>query len=239
MSKQGIIPEIKEQALFIADAHYPHHGDAFLKILIKLENGEIKTPQLFLMGDIFDLLFGHNNYIQTFSKKAIELLQNISKTTEIIYLEGNHDFCLKEVFPNIKVYPREEQPIHFKLGEQDVYLSHGDKYETNFGYGLYSKLLRNRLLLTLLRPFEKLIINDRIAKLKKKKICKKFSNYQERFEAIAKHYPENSLIIEGHFHQSLVHKNYISLPSLACQNRLAMVKENKIIFTNKFTQSSS
>ena len=59
---------IKEQALFIADSHYPHHGDAFLDLLKKLERGEIETPQLFLMGDNFDLLFGHNDYIQTFSK---------------------------------------------------------------------------------------------------------------------------------------------------------------------------
>jgi len=87
------IPEIKEHALFIADAHYPHHGDAFLTLLNDLESKELKTPQLFLMGDIFDLLFGHNHYIQTFSTEAIERLQRLSKTMEIHYLEGNHDFC--------------------------------------------------------------------------------------------------------------------------------------------------
>ncbi|HHD79003.1 MAG TPA: UDP-2,3-diacylglucosamine diphosphatase, partial [Epsilonproteobacteria bacterium] len=31
---------IKENALFIADSHYPHHGNAFLKTLQKLESGE-------------------------------------------------------------------------------------------------------------------------------------------------------------------------------------------------------
>jgi len=235
MSKQGIVPKIKEQALFIADAHYPHHGDTFIQLLHKLEKGEIHTPQLFLMGDIFDLLFGHNDYIQSFSKDAIKLLQNLSEKLEIIYLEGNHDFCLKEVFPNIKVYSREAQPIRFKLREEDVYLSHGDKYETNFGYGLYSKLLRNKIILTLLQPFEKLIIDDRMKRLKKKKICKKFISYKERFNAIASHYPKDSLIIEGHFHQSLVHNNYISLPSLACQNSIAIVQNGKIIFSQKFT----
>ena len=45
--------EIKEGALFVADAHYPHHGDEFMQLLHKLENGEMTTPQLFLMGDIF------------------------------------------------------------------------------------------------------------------------------------------------------------------------------------------
>ena len=230
MSKQGIILEIKESALFIADAHYPHHGDTLLKLLQNIQNENIKTSQLFLMGDIFDLLFGHNEYIQTFSKEVIALLQELSKTLEIIYLEGNHDFCLKEVFPNIKVYPREEQPIHFKLNNQDVYLSHGDKYQTGFGYNLYSKILRSKTTLTLLAPFQKQIINDRIKKLKAKKICGDFKGYQKRFDAIRSHYPKDSLIIEGHFHQSLVHENYVSLPSLACQGKVGIIKNGEIVF---------
>jgi len=231
MPEQGIVPTIKENALFIADAHYPHHdNETFLTLLKEIHNQQIETPQLFLMGDIFDLLFGHNDYIKTFSEEAISLLQNISKTLEIIYLEGNHDFCLKELFPNIKVYIREEQPIHFQLNKQDVFLSHGDKYETGFGYDLYSKILRNKTLLIALRPFEKQIIDHRMKKLKVKKICGEFKGYQKRFDAIRGHYPKDSLIIEGHFHQSLMHENYISLPSLACQNSVAIVKNGKIVF---------
>jgi len=230
MPKQGVVPNIKEHALFIADAHYPHHGKNFLTLLQAIQNQNIKPPQLFLMGDIFDLLFGHNEYIKTFSEEAIARLQEISKTLEIIYLEGNHDFCLKELFPNIKVYGREEQPIHFQLNKQDVFLSHGDKYETGFGYDLYSKILRNRTTLTLLKPFEKQIIDHRMRKLEVKKICGEFKGYQKRFDAIRSHYSKNALIIEGHFHQSLVHKNYISLPSLACQKSVAIVKNGKIIF---------
>jgi len=230
MSKQGIVPEIKESALFVADAHYPHHSENFLTLLKNIQNKNIKTSQLFLMGDIFDLLFGHNDYIQTFSKEAIELLKELSEILEIIYLEGNHDFCLKEIFPNIKVYSRKEQPLHFKLNEQDVFLSHGDKYETGFGYGVYSKLLRNKILLKVLRPFEKAIINHRMNKLKSKKICGEFKGYQKRFDAIRSHYPKNVLIIEGHFHQSLVHENYVSLPSLACQDKVGIVKNEEIVF---------
>ena len=185
--------EIKQNALFVADAHYPHHGEAFLELLQQLKTKEISTPQLFLMGDIFDLLFGHNEYIQNFSKEAITLLQELSKELEIIYLEGNHDFCLKEIFPNIQVYSRAEQPLHFTLNQQDVYLSHGDKYETNFGYNLYSNVLRNKFTLTFLKTFEKQIIDDRMAKLKVKKICKPFVNYKKRFEKILAHYLKSLL----------------------------------------------
>jgi len=222
--------EIEENALFIADAHYPHHGNNFLEILEKLENKTIKTTQLFLIGDIFDLLFGYNNYIQTFSKEGITLLQKLSQNIEIIYLEGNHDFCLKEIFPDIKLYTREEQPVHFKLNNKNIYISHGDKYQTGLGYNLYSKILRNKTTLTLLKPFEKWIIDHRIKRLKRKKICGDFIEYKKRFNQIINNYPKNSLIIEGHFHQALFYKNYISLPSLACQGEVAIIENNELIF---------
>jgi len=221
---------IKEGALFIADAHYPHHGSDFLKILNQLQDNSKSPSQLFLMGDIFDLLFGHNEYIKTFSQEGITLLNKLSEKLEIIYLEGNHDFCLKEIFPNITVYSREEQPVKFNLNNQTVYLSHGDKYQTGLSYDLYSKFLRRKATLTLLRPFEKSIINHRIGKLKQKNICGDFTTYKRRFNSIRSHYPKKALIIEGHFHQGLTYKNYISLPSLACQRQVAIIKESSLVF---------
>ena len=166
--------EILENALFIADSHYPHHGDSFLKLLQKLENEELKTPQLFLMGDNFDLLFGYNDYIKTFSNEAITLLQQLSKKLEIHYFEGNHDFCLENIFSNMNVYSRDMQPIMFILGTKKVAISHGDKYVTGFGYDLYCSILRNKTTLTLLKPFEKTIIDYRMKKLSTKHICHEF-----------------------------------------------------------------
>jgi len=221
---------IKENALFIADTHYPHHGDEFLTVLKKIESGEIKTPQLFLMGDIFDLLFGYNEYIKTFSQEAIELLQKISRTLDIHYIEGNHDFCLQELFPYINVYSREEQPIKFRLNSQVVYLAHGDKYQTGFGYNFYSNILRKKSTLMLLKPFEKQIIDHRMQKLKIKKVCGSFKNYRERFDAIIEHYPKDTLIVEGHFHQGIKYKNYISLPSLVCQQSIGVIVNSKLTF---------
>ena len=221
---------IKENAIFIADSHYPHHGDDFLALLKKLEKKEIHTQQIFLMGDNFDLLFGYNNYIKTFSSEAIELLQKLSKTVEMHYFEGNHDFCLNEVFQDMRVYAREDQPVHFILGDTKVAISHGDKYETGFGYDLYCKILRNKTTLTLLRPFEKAIINHRMKKLSQKGICHHFDGFEKRVGDILKHYEDVDLVIEGHFHQSKVLGKYISLPSQACQHKVAVVEEGKLVF---------
>jgi len=221
---------IKEQALFIADSHYPHHGNAFLELLKKLESGEVQTPQLFLMGDNFDLLFGHNDYIQTFSKEAITLLQTLSKKLEMYYFEGNHDFCLSEVFPDIQVYTREQQPIIFKLDEKKVAISHGDKYATGFGYDLYCKVLRNKKTLTFLKPFEKAIIDHRMKKLSQKHICFNFHGFEKRVDEILAHYSEADLVIEGHFHQCKTVGKYVSLPSLACQGMVGVIEEGEILF---------
>lgn len=221
---------IKEQALFIADSHYPHHGDAFLDLLKRLGRGELQTSQLFLMGDNFDLLFGYNDYIKTFSQEAISLLQILSNKIEIHYFEGNHDFCLKEVFPQMKVYSREEQPITFQLDDKKVAISHGDKYVTGFAYDLYCKVLRNKTTLTLLKPFEKAIINHRMKKLSKKNICFAFCGFEKRVEQILENYAGADLVIEGHFHQSKILGKYISLPSLACQGMVGIIEESEMVF---------
>ena len=221
---------IKEQALFIADSHYPHHGDAFLELLKKLENGELKTPQLFLMGDNFDLLFGYNDYIQTFSKEAITLLHTLSQKLEIHYFEGNHDFCLAELFPDIEVYTREQQPIMFQVNEKKVAISHGDKYATGFGYELYCKVLRNKKTLTFLKPFEKSIINHRMKKLSQKHICFTFQDFEKRVDQILEHYSEADLVIEGHFHQCKTVGKYVSLPSLACQGMVGVMEDGEMRF---------
>ena len=221
---------VKDGAVFIADSHYPHHGDEFFTLLQKIDSKEIETSQLFLMGDNFDLLFGYNEYIKTFSSSAITLLQKLSKTIEIHYFEGNHDFCLEKVFPDIYVYPREIQPIHFTLDDKKVAMSHGDKYETGFGYDLYCKILRNRTTLTFLKPFEKAIIIHRMKKLSQKKICHPFTHFEDRVARIMEHYRDADLVIEGHFHQAKTIGNYISLPSLACQGQVGVVENGQIVF---------
>lgn len=222
--------KIQNHALFVADSHYPHHGDTFLDLLKDLESKKIQTPQLFLMGDNFDLLFGHNKHIQSFSQEAITLLQTLSQRLEIHYFEGNHDFCLSELFPHIHVYSRKTQPIIFSLGEHKVALSHGDKYVTGLGYNLYSWLLRKPLTLKLLKPFEKKIINHRMKKLSAKNICHGFKGFEARVNKILKYYQEVDLVIEGHFHQGKILGKYISLPSQACQNRIARVEDENIVF---------
>ncbi len=222
---------LKEGAIFVADSHYPHFGDELLELLKAIKQKKITPPQLILMGDIFDLLFGCGEYIKSFSKEAITLLDTLSKELEIIYLEGNHDFYLKPLFPNINIFPRELQPVEFKLNGKRVMLSHGDKFEVGFGYEIYSFLIRHPVVLNILRVAEKFVIDKNINHLKSKKICKEFVGFEKRVAKILKHYPKNTdLVIEGHYHQGQKIGRYISLPSLVCQGGVGVIRGGEVEF---------
>lgn len=222
--------EVEQGAVFVADAHYPNHGDDFLKLLEKIEKGEIKTAQLFLVGDIFDLLFGYNDYIKKFSQDAIELLNRLSLKIDIFYIEGNHDFCLDKIFPNIKVYPREIQPVQFSLNGRDVYISHGDRYCVGTFYNFYSLILRSRIFLKFFKFIDRFIIDYQMDRLSKKSICFEFKGFYKRLDRVLENYPKDALIIEGHYHQGEIYKNYISLPSLACSKSIGVLRGVEVEF---------
>ncbi len=70
---------------------------------------EITTTQLFLMGDMFDFISGESKYFIKRNQKLIDIINELSKSMEVIYLEGNHDYNMQNLFPLVKVYQRENQ----------------------------------------------------------------------------------------------------------------------------------
>ncbi len=221
---------IEEGAIFVADSHYPHHGDAFLTLLERLEEGSLSTPQLFLMGDNFDLLFGYNETLLQIYPRAISLLQRLSRRIEIHYLEGNHDFALAPIFETIHLYPRAKQPLMASLGGEHVALSHGDRYGMGILYEVYTALVRSPWILRLLHPFGQWLIAWQCTKLQNKAICREFEGFEKRVEKILSYYPSDIRVIEGHFHQGVVLGRYLSLPSLACQGEVGVVEGGNIVF---------
>jgi UDP-2,3-diacylglucosamine hydrolase len=111
-----------------------------------------------------------------------------------------------------------------------IALSHGDLYDVGFGYELYCKWLRNKTTLTILKPWQKSIIDSRMQKLSNKNICHKFRDFEKKVSNISRYYNDVELIIEGHFHQARQIGNYISLPSLVCQKQYGLFEDGKVIF---------
>jgi UDP-2,3-diacylglucosamine hydrolase len=118
--------EIKDGAIFVADVHFNPNRDEFLQFLYEIKNGDLQTPQLFLMGDIFDFLAGEIEYFTIQNREVIKLINQLSTTTQIFYFEGNHDYNLAKLFPNVQVFKREVQPIIFDWNDKKVALAHGD-----------------------------------------------------------------------------------------------------------------
>ena len=226
---------IQENALFIADAHYPTHGDALLEILYGIDVGEIATPQLFLMGDIFDLLVGGLEKSYALNEEAIKLIESISTHTDIFYFEGNHDFQLKKIFKNIKIYSREEQPQYMGFNGFIVGLSHGDRFDSGWKHDLLSRVVRKSFILNTIKWLKPDIVEQKRTHLSIKDICGEIPDFETKAKTIFDSYRGAYWVIEGHYHQGKKYYRYISLPSLACQNQVAVMGKEGITFVSMHT----
>ncbi len=223
---------ICENAIFIADAHYPTHGDALLKLLYRIERGEIVTPQLFLMGDIFDLLIGGVEQSVRNNREAIDLIESISENIEVYYFEGNHDFLLDKIFTNIKIFTRTQQPQMMSLEGFVVGLSHGDRFMAGWKHDLMSRLLRQSWVIRLIQWIRPRTVEQQTQHLATKDICHEIPQFETKAKQIFDSYRGAYLVIEGHYHQAVQHYGYISLPTLACQGQVGVVRDGEIVFVD-------
>lgn len=223
--------EIKSGAIFVADAHINSSRRDFVNFLKSIKDGKIKSSQLFLLGDIFDFLSDYAEFTQRFYAYEINLINEISKNTQIFYFEGNHDFNLKRIFPNVVVFDIYTQPVKFTdIYNNDVLIAHGDKF-LPFISASVLLLLRNRYFLYFLNFIDKNIkfkISKFILKTQNKKnLSYKISNFKSVLMPKIHHY-NAKFIIEGHYHQgkelSINKKRYINLSSFACDQRYFIVE---------------
>jgi len=220
-------------AILVADSHCAPWREEFYFFLQALERDEIVTSQLILMGDNFDLLFGPVAQTHTLNQSYIELLNRLSERIEIIYLEGNHDFALHNLFPLIRIVPREQQPLLMSYRHQTIALAHGDIY-TRKGYEIYTWLIRNRVILKFLNIINELgrgwVIDALSKSMVQKKHCKKIEHFEQLIHTRLHHYPSERIdwIIEGHYHQNRHFDsdqvNYFNLGAFACNERYFVVE---------------
>ncbi|MDD5158240.1 metallophosphoesterase [Sulfurimonas sp.] len=238
--------EIKEGAFIVADVHYSQRRPEFLEFLKEIHSKKLQPSQLILMGDIFDALFGGVSYTKKANHEAIKLLNEISLNIEIIYLEGNHDFRLKNIFKNVKVFTISKQPLEVNYKNKKVLLAHGD-IESPLGYRIYTWVIRNPVVLFILSfidwMFGHLILKKLNSYLNKKEDCREFLNLEEfMMKRLVDKY-SCDYFIEGHFHQNKTIKfkkfNYTNLAAFACNQRYFIVKSSQelelieVIFSQK------
>ncbi|MDH4944970.1 UDP-2,3-diacylglucosamine diphosphatase [Sulfurimonas sp. C5] len=238
--------EIKEGAFIISDAHFSSKRPELLEFINAIEAKQLQPTQLLLMGDIFDALFGSIDFTYTENQKIIELIEKIAQEIEVIYFEGNHDFNLKAVFQNIKIYPISQQPVAASFQDKKIYLAHGD-FDGKLGYKLYTALIRNPIVLKILKPIDNLfnhfILRFVDQHLMKKDDCKELSWFEDFIQNRFHKRFDCDYFIEGHFHQNKTIKidsmYYINLAAFACNQRYFIVKslqENTILQEKQFSK---
>jgi len=222
--------EIKEGAFIVSDAHYSHQRPQLLEFIKDIHSKKLQPTQLILMGDIFDALFGGVTYTQKINHEVIKLLNEISLCIELIYLEGNHDFNLKNIFPNAKIFPIYLQPVEATCKGKKVLLAHGD-IDGDIGYKIYTAIIRNRLVLFLLSIIDSIFGHYILKKLDiylgKKDDCKEFIGLKKFISKRLHGKYRCDYFIEGHFHQNKTIKYnefiYINLGVFACNQRYFIV----------------
>lgn len=223
---------LQNGAIFISDAHENEQRRFFWEFLQSLKNGTLPCSQLFLMGDIFDLLVYEVKATHDFAKPYIALLEELCEKVEIIYFEGNHDFNLAPFFKKVQIVPLQDQPLNLRLesenlkidemlyedgalkklrtyeckGAENLALTHGDIF-LKFPLNFLLKSLRNKPLLRILNALDFILKNKISTKIKnnqkQKMLYKKFENLQEFAKQRAGKYQQNrALIVEGHYHQN-------------------------------------
>jgi len=226
--------ELKEGAYILGDAHYSASRPELYAFIKAIHSKELLPAQLFLFGDIFDALFGSISKTLENNQEMILMLNDISKDIDLVYLEGNHDFNLKKVFPDAKVFTISQQPVSVNYGNKNVLIAHGDLGE-DFGYKVYTSIIRNKFLLPILNLINNLLGNVVLKNLdeylSKKDDCKEFTGFREYIAKRIENKYESDYYIEGHFHQNksleFENFNYINLAAFACNQRYFIVESSK------------
>jgi len=222
---------LKEGALLLGDAHYSHLRPELLTLIEGIASKKLQIPQLILMGDILDALFGDVTYTVQENRTIVTLIQKISKEIEVIYLEGNHDFNLKNIFQDAKVFPIQKQPVIAEYAGKTIALAHGD-FDEPYAYKLYTNIIRNRWVLKMLNTIDTTIKNKIIKKvdtyLSKKEDCNEFIGFEEYIQKRELKKYKSDYFIEGHYHQNKRYLfdafEYINLAAFACNQRYFIVK---------------
>ena len=167
----------------------------FNEVLSEYEN-------ILILGDFFDFFYTFPEVSPTGYFDILMLLKNFSFKKKIFYIEGNHDFNLRNFF-NIQVFP---EKFFFKMDNKIFLAVHGDTIDKNDKrYRFLRKFLRStiaKILMDNLPPYIILKIAKHLSGtsekyLRKKEDTQHFKNFFYKSELLDENF---DFLISGHFH---------------------------------------
>lgn len=147
-----IVPGMKD--LFLADAHLLNPEDSnYQRLLTFLQDqvGQLRT--LVLLGDIFEFWIGYRHLVFSRYLPLLETLRKIRESgTEIVYVEGNHDFHLGPYFQETLGCRILADGGDLELDGVVFHLAHGDLVNPDDkGYRRLRAFFRSRLVQFLIK----------------------------------------------------------------------------------------
>ena len=234
------------ELIFIADVHLKGPGDEHSELLGSVLKGFLQSREesskqgyVVLGGDIFDFLWGAKSgyFYQKaqFLQKALKPLT--SQGLQVYYLQGNHEFSLKELsWPGVRMLGSEGGNV--KLGSKVVGFSHGDLWGASLSYHVYRQVMHCALVRALVRLVLKVEVisrwGDRLAHFLSSLSRRRSGAYDLPHSKILLcgkeevHKKGEDLHLFGHFHHPYVvemtsEKKPIALASVALWKQKASV----------------
>ena len=194
----------------VSDAHLLDKNMANYSNFIDFLKYWINNPpkNFVLLGDIFDFYCNSNKRAFFQYKEIIKLLETLSQKTNLIFIEGNHEFSIS--LDNLKII--KENTI-IKINNKKVYFAHGDIETT---YKLSYLFLRKFLHSNKAELLCKLIPDNLIWNIattisgysKKHQIFDDYFKINKRmikFVKVIK--PKADIAIFGHSHYNFIHSS--------------------------------
>lgn len=209
----------------ISDVHIKRAGDPAEHLLLSfLRNEDVQSSDvIFLLGDIFDLMIGpHSQYFVRYQAYFDELKKLLRKGIHVCYVEGNHDFHIRNLYRKFFEVNTDLDSSLFKIqpyfeffdAEKKIHLSHGDDMELgNPSYKFFKAVVTSlplRYYANYLMPhFLIKGIGERSAQASRKRNNKRYStesdltpvrdNFRLSAEVFFKKNP-SQIIVCGHSH---------------------------------------
>lgn len=140
-----------------SDLHYSHKYPESKRVwgLFCRHPKVMSANTVILLGDMFDLMIGgKKQYLDYYKDFFSDLKTFIQSGKKVIFVEGNHDFHIENVFKSflksnnldVKLFEYYKDEFVIKCGEENILFCHGDIVdETNESFKKWKKIYRNKL----------------------------------------------------------------------------------------------
>ena len=206
---------------FFSDLHVRNPSDKASELFqMFCDSQEVRdSDQIYLLGDMFDMLIGeHKNHFKKYSQLFESIIDLLDKNKKVIYIEGNHDFHIKNSFLKfIKLNTNNHRNFKYStegdcisLNNKTYYYCHG--YEVDYN-NIYFKRWKRiytskafKIIVSYLIPYFLLVkLGDMASKDSKRRGRKSFdyskakAKYIEGAKSVIKEKSVNGVIC-GHTH---------------------------------------